>query len=214
MYQVEFNDGSRHDYTANTIAEAMYSEVDDEGNKYLLLNSIIDYRTNATAVRNDNAFIQGKNGNKHRRKTTKGWELLVEWKDGSTSWETLANLKASYPLQVIEFAVQRNIHNEPAFAWWIPSYLDQKKRIINAVKARYLKRTQKFGIDLPRTVEEALKIDKETGTTYWADAIAKERKNNRIAFKFLNQGENAPPGYQYIKCHMNFEIEMDFTNYH
>jgi hypothetical protein len=37
-----------------------------------------------------------------------------------------------------------------------------------------LKRNQKFGIDTPRTVEEALRIDKETNTTYWADAIEKE----------------------------------------
>jgi hypothetical protein len=49
-----------------------------------------------------------------------------------------------------------------------------KKRVISAVKTRYLKRNQKFGIDTPRTVEEALRIDKETNTTYWADAIEKE----------------------------------------
>jgi len=41
--------------------------------------------------------------------------------------------------------------------------------VISAVKTRYLKRNQKFGIDIPRTMEEALRIDKETNTTYWAD---------------------------------------------
>jgi phosphoribosylformimino-5-aminoimidazole carboxamide ribonucleotide (ProFAR) isomerase len=29
------------------------------------------------------------------RKTTKGWPLCVEWKDGTTSWEHLADLKES-----------------------------------------------------------------------------------------------------------------------
>jgi len=61
--------------------------------------------------------------------------------------------------------------------------------VISAVKTRYLKRNQKFGIDIPRTVEEALRIDKETNATYWADAIEKEMRNNQVAFQFLEPGE-------------------------
>jgi hypothetical protein len=67
--------------------------------------------------------------------------------------------------------------------------------VISAVKTRYLKRNQKIGIDIPRTVEEALRIDKETNTTYWADAIEKEMRNNRVAYQFLEPGEKGPPGY-------------------
>ncbi len=44
------------------------------------------------------------------------------------------------------------------------------------MKARYVKRTHKFGIEIPRNVADALQIDRETGTTYWADAIAKNVK--------------------------------------
>jgi hypothetical protein len=89
--------------------------------------------------------------------------------------------------------------------------LNEHRRVISAVKTRYLKRNQKFGIDIPRFVEEVLAIDKETNTTYWADAIENEMRNNRIAFHFLEPGEKAPPGYTFIKCHMNFELKMDFT---
>jgi hypothetical protein len=49
----------------------------------------------------------------------KGWQLCVAWKDGSTSWIPLKDLKASNPLQVAEYAVAHNIANEPAFVWWI-----------------------------------------------------------------------------------------------
>lgn len=87
--------------------------------------------------------------------------------------------------------------------------MNQKKQIINAVKTEYLKHTQKIGIDLSRTIEEALKIDKETGTTYWADAMAKKIKNTKSPKKNF-QGEKVSPDYKYIRCHMNFEIEMDF----
>jgi hypothetical protein len=36
-------------------------------------------------------------------------------------------------------------------------------------------------------------------------------KNNHLAFKFLKEDESARIGYKWIKCHMIFEIEMDFT---
>jgi hypothetical protein len=92
-----------------------------------------------------------------------------------------------------------------------PRYLATAHQIVSAAKARYKKSNQKFGITIPRTVEEALQIDKDTGTTYWADAIEKEMRNNRIAFKFLQDNEQVPKGYTFIRCHMNFEVKMDFT---
>jgi len=158
-----------------------------------------------------NMWITSYNGNKQLRRTTQGWNLCVQWKDGSTSWETLANLKSSHLIQTAEYAIQKNIDSEPAFRWWVPHVLNERKRAISVVKTRYLKRNQKFGNEIPRTVEEALLIDKETNTTYWADAIEKEMQNNLVAFQLLEPGEKAPPGYTFIKCHMNFEVKMDFT---
>jgi hypothetical protein len=211
LYEVTFADGTVQDYTANKIAEAMYAEVDEEGNKYLLLDAIIDHRRDKTAMDKADMWITSYNGNKQLRRTTQGWKLCVQWKDGSTSWETLANLKSSHPIQTAEYAVQRKIDSEPAFRWWVPHVLNERKKVISAVNTRYLKRNQKFGIDIPRTVEEALRIDKETNTTYWADAIEKEMRNNRVAYQFLEPGEKGPPGDTFIKCHMNFEVKMDFT---
>jgi len=54
-------------------------------------------------------------------------------------------------------------------------------------------------------------IDKETKTTFWRDAIHKEMKNNRMAFKFLEENQSVPIGYKWIKCHMIFDVKMDFT---
>ncbi len=79
------------------------------------------------------------------------------------------------------------------------------------MKSRYSKRSHKFGIYVPKTVQEALKIDQETNTTYWRDAINKEMTNNKMAFKFLEEDENVPVGYKWIRCHMIFDVKMDFT---
>jgi hypothetical protein len=76
---------------------------------------------------------------------------------------------------------------------------------------KHHKKDFKFGIELPRSIQTALEIDKETGTTFWADAVAKEMKHICPAFNILGKGANATPGSKSIRCHMNFEIKMDFT---
>ena len=113
--------------------------------------------------------------NRHMRCTTKGWKLCVSWKDGTTSWETLSNLKESNPVQVAEYAVTNKIDDAPAFAWWVKDVLRRgRERIIHAVQSRYLKRTHKFGIEIPKNVTDALQIDRDTNTTFWHEALLKE----------------------------------------
>ena len=127
MYEVEFADGEKASLAANYIAKNLFAQVDDEGNHQVLINEIIDYRTNGTELmKQQDAFITTKMGTKRRRETTKGWELLVERKDGSTNWVSLKDIKESYLVEVSEFALATRISMEPAFAWWVPFML--KKR--------------------------------------------------------------------------------------
>ena len=129
------------------------------------------------------------------RRSTAGWQLCVQWRDGSTSWEKLADLKESHPVPVAEYAHSQSLMREPAFNWWAPHVLKKREAIISLVKkrnARYLKKHEKFGIRLPKSVKEAIAIDKESRNTYWQDAIAKEMKNVKPAFKILEEGECLP----------------------
>ena len=50
IYNVMFPDGSIQKYAANIIAEHMYSQVDEDGHRYQLLESIINHRTDVQAV--------------------------------------------------------------------------------------------------------------------------------------------------------------------
>ncbi len=72
-----------------------------------------------------------------------------------------------------------------------------------------MKWAHKFGIELPKTVNEAIELDKKNGNTFWADAIAKEMKDVHVAFKILLNGQSVPIGYQKIPCHMIFDIKME-----
>ncbi len=104
-----------------------------------------------------------------------------------------------------------NLSQEPAFSWWVNDVLKHRDRVIAASNTKYVKRTHKFGIELPKTVDEALEIDRRTGTTYWYDAIQKEMRNNAIAFELLQPGDSIPIGYTKISLHMVFDIKIDFT---
>jgi hypothetical protein len=81
-------------------------------------------------------------------------------------------------------------------------------RIICKVKSWYCwARTHKYGIVLPKSIEEALLINREMGTDLWQKAIEKEMWTIYYAFKFL-EDNRAPVGYQKIDCHMVFNIKM------
>jgi hypothetical protein len=127
------------------------------------------------------------------RKTTKGWHLCVEWKDGTTSWERLADLKERNPVEIAEYAATKSLLNTPDFIWWDPHVLQTRTRIIASVTKRYHKWTHKFGIGVRKSWDECVKLDKENDNTLWQDAVRKEMKNVRIAFKILNGEESVPP---------------------
>lgn len=64
---------------------------------------------------------------------------------------------------------------------------------------------------MPKSIEEAYAIDRETGTDYWHQAILKEMKNNAVAFRFLEDGERIPVGSKWIPFHMIFDVKEDLT---
>ena len=126
----------------------------------------MDHKKDSTAIPMSEGTVTSVNGTKRNKVTTSGWQLLILWKDGSTSWEKLKNLKASNMIEVAEYAVANRIAEEPAFNWWVPHVLRKRNRIISKVKPKYWRTTHKFGIRLPHSVEEALEIDRVTKTDY------------------------------------------------
>ena len=139
--------------------------------------------------------------------TSSDWKLLVEWKDVNSSWASLNDMKDLYPLETAEYSVMNKITTESAFAWWVPHVLRKRSQIINKVKSKYWKCTHKYGIRLPHSVEEVLRIDKETGTGFWRMAIEKEMKNVMPAFEFCDD-DKMPVGYKKIQCHMVFDVKI------
>lgn len=71
-YEVEFDDGEVLEYAANVIAENLYSIVDNEGNRHVTMDSIVDHKKNDKALLKYEAFVELK-GKRVRKVTTKGY---------------------------------------------------------------------------------------------------------------------------------------------
>jgi hypothetical protein len=150
-YEVQFPDGSSGSYLANTIAENLYSQVNQEGRSYALLCEIIDHVYDGTGPQDA------------ARHTTKGWKFLVTWKDGTTSYVPLWEMKNTFPVETADYAIGNKLDKEIAFSWWVPHVMRKRERIINKLKkskTKYWHRTHKYGIELPKSIEEALKMQR------------------------------------------------------
>ena len=98
VYDVMFPDGAIQQYSANLIAESLYEHADEDGHRYQYMDSILDHKKTKEAVDKADGYVVSKNGEKKRKITTKGWELLIQWKDGLKSWVPLVDIKESYPI--------------------------------------------------------------------------------------------------------------------
>ena len=116
-------------------------------------------------TRTEQNFVDSR-GKQQYKRSTKDWEVCVRWKNGSTTWEKLSNFKECYPVQTAKYSATNDIDTETAFNYWVPHTLKKRDSVISLVKkrqTRYMKKTHKFGIEMPNTVKEAAELDKKNG---------------------------------------------------
>ena len=58
-YEEEFIDGMTERYSANIVAENIYSQCDSEGNQYLVLKEIVDHKNDESALRIGDGYTVG-----------------------------------------------------------------------------------------------------------------------------------------------------------
>ena len=92
LYDVEFPDGTEKKFTANIIAQNMYSQCDADGNQYLLMDATTDHKKDQMEIEKTNAVIV-VNVRPQQQKTTKGWFFYILWKYRTTTWERFAEIK-------------------------------------------------------------------------------------------------------------------------
>ena len=103
------------------------------------------------------------------------------------------------------------METEPAISWWVPYTIKKRDRIIASINYRVTKQDHNFGINIPKDIKEALKLDQDNRNTLWQDAYKKEMFQVGAAFKILRDDDHIPDEYKKYRGHIKWLVNMDFT---
>jgi hypothetical protein len=121
--------------------------------------------------------------------------------------------KDTYPVELADYAIANQIQEEPAFAWWVPYVIRKRTAIISKLRSKYWQKTHKYGIRVPRSINEAKEIDIKNVDNRWMDAVRLEMENVRVTFEIYNGDTNDFVGYQKISGHLVFDVKLG-ENFH
>jgi hypothetical protein len=101
---------------------------------------------------------------------------------------TLGNLQS----KLLPRSCKRSLHLNGG----VPKMISTTNCIVVAAKARVAAsgkkekhfHQEKFGVKIPHSVQEALKLDTENGDSLWKKAINKEMANVHVTFDVWNEG--------------------------
>ena len=143
------------------------------------------------------------------------YNVLVQWEDGSQTYEPLTIMIKDDPITCARYAVDNGLLET---AGWkslkrIASREKIFKRMLQQSKLKSQRRgiCYKFGVRVPRNYKEAIMLDQQNGDTLWKDAIDTEMDQVVHEYKtFKDLGPNAKPpdGYKRINVHLIFDVKQ------
>ena len=93
LYDAKFPDGSIKPYSANLIANNILIQADSDGLHHQLLEGILDHSKDKQSIENKYKYFVSKRGRRSMRKTTVVWKFNIKWRDGTTMWVSLKDIK-------------------------------------------------------------------------------------------------------------------------
>jgi hypothetical protein len=151
------------------------------------------------------------------------YNLLVRWDDGSETYEPLEMFIKDDPITVALYARKHNLLNLPGWKRlkYIASKIVRDKRslrqTIHCIHISQGKRTSgpiyQFGIQVPKNVKEAYKLDAQNGNTLWEDAM-KEEIQSLLDFNTFEDKGKVPfiDGFKNIIVHFVFAVKHDLRH--
>lgn len=150
----------------------------------------------------------------HRRKS-KEWEVLVNWASGQSTWHGMNQIFQDDPVTVSMYAKKHGLLDTEGWKR-CKRYCKNSKtlgRMLNQVRLKNFRNrpVYKYGLQVPRSHEEAMMIDEKNGDHRWAESEAKELSQlmEYDSFESLGVGAPIPEGYKKIPCHFVYDIKHD-----
>lgn len=120
-------------------------------------------------------------------------------------------LKKSNRVKVSDYVKACNLVVELSFAWWVSYTLCWRERIIASIKSWILKKTHKYGIEIPRDLSHAHELDQTNENTLSMDAYDAQMREISVDFEILENGQKTPPMWKWSNRHLFFDVKIDFT---
>ena len=143
------------------------------------------------------------------------YNVMVEWEDNSKSFEPLSVIAADSPVDCAIYAKRAGLLDTPGWKRFKTIARREKKmlRMANQAKLASFRRAPifQFGYQVPRTPQEAIRLDTENGNTFWQDSMALEMAQLKEynTFKDLGRGATPPDGHRKIRVHFVFAVKHD-----
>ena len=83
MYEVEYEHGHKVAMAVNAIASNIFTQIDQDGERFVLFDEIIDWRTDGLHIKSEDSFIHISNKNKRGCGTTKGRKSVSNGRMGA-----------------------------------------------------------------------------------------------------------------------------------
>ena len=138
----------------------------------------------------------------------------AQYGDGAKAWMPMDIIRLEDPYLVIDYAMKHNLDEKEGFDW-IKPYLESDQEHLEVIRSfktsQVASKTYKFGVEVPKNPSDALRIDRETGTTGWRDSIKAELDQIHAydVFKVVPDGVPMPQGYKRIPYHIIHDVKFD-----
>jgi Reverse transcriptase (RNA-dependent DNA polymerase) len=163
------------------------------------------------------ASHQGPLSTNHADYNGSTYNLMIEWENGETTSEPLQVIAKDDPVTCAIYAKENGLLDMPGWKQFKPIARRQKKftQIVNQAKLKSSYSAPKFnnGFEIPRTYEQAVRLDERNGNTKFQDATALELQQMKDYQTFIDIGHHTkakpPEGYKKIKVHLVFDVKHD-----
>ena len=158
---------------------------------------------------------QGPISSKHKDYKGSAYNVLIEWDDGSQTYEPLDTMIKDDPITLAIYAQENNLLKTPSWKR-LKRIINRNptiQRMVNKTKTRSSTPNYQFGIQIPRNVKEAYALDERNGNTKWQDAMNAEIISLKEFNTFESHGRiKFLADHKRIVVHFVFAVKHDLRH--
>ena len=145
------------------------------------------------------------------------YNVMVEWETGETTAVSLSLLAEDDPVACALYAKEHNLLETPGWKRFKQLARRHKKflRHVNQAKLRSARAAPKYkyGFELPKGYDHAVRLDERNGNTKWQDAMAHELNviDEYETFEDIGHAKEAkiPEDFKRIRVHWVYDVKHD-----